>query len=354
MEFLPKSYRDYFGAGSDDELTLSNNEKSFLKYLLLPRVLRDVSIVNLKCSVRIGDLQIDTDSPIWFAPTAFQKLAHPDGEIATASATKSRNIVSILSSWSTTSLEDVYRKSTGSKGVFFLQLYVYKDRAIVVDLLQRAEKVGYKAVAVTVDTPRLGTRRNDVRNSFTLPPHETLANYGESAKKMDKLEKESGLAAYVASLTDPSLTWEDIKWLKTVTKMKIIVKGIVHPEDAKLAVQHGIDGIIVSNHGGRQLDSCISTIDALPVVVKAVNSKIPVFMDGGIRTGNDVVKALCMGASAVFVGRPYLYGLTYDGQRGVEKIHEILHEELHLVMSLLGCTKLSDLSSEYIIHASKL
>eukprot|EP00835_Amoeboradix_gromovi_P006967 NODE_965_length_2714_cov_0.239006.p1 type:complete len:375 gc:universal NODE_965_length_2714_cov_0.239006:2026-902(-) len=354
MEFLPKSVRDYYGSGSDDELTLNSNEKAYLKYFLFPRVLRDVSTIDLRCTINLGGLQILTDSPIWFAPTAFQKLAHPDGEIAVASAARSRNIVNVLSSWSTTSLEDAYYNSAGSKGLFFLQLYVYKDRSVVIDLLKRAERTGYTAVAVTVDTPRLGTRRNDVRNSFTLPPHLSLANFTTNITKLDKLQKESGLAAHVASLTDPSLSWDDIDWLSTITTMKIIVKGIIHPEDAKIALEHSVHGIIVSNHGGRQLDSCISTIDALPAVVTAVNNRIPVFLDGGIRSGNDVAKALCMGACAVFVGRPCLYGLTYNGQPGVELIHKILHEELYLTMSLLGCTKLSRLGKEYIFHISKL
>ena len=358
MEYLPKSARDYYSSGSDQQETLSNNEKAFLKYLLLPRVLRDVSVVNTQCKVTIGDIDIETNSPIWFAPTAFQRMAHPDGEVAVAGAARTRNIVNVLSSWSTTSLEDAYLHSTGINGNFFLQLYVYKDRSIVVDLIKRAERTGYKALVVTVDTPRLGTRRDDVRNSFTLPPHLTLANYSSnyssSVGKMDKLQSESGLAAYVASQTDPSLTWEDIKWLKSITTLKIIVKGILHPDDAQLALDYGVHAIIVSNHGGRQLDSCISTIEALSYIVNKIKNRIPVFLDGGIRTGNDVAKALCLGASAVFIGRPCLYGLTYNGQAGVELLHKILNEELYLTMSLLGVTSINKLSTDYIVQASKL
>ncbi|KAI9145516.1 hydroxyacid oxidase 1-like protein [Paraphysoderma sedebokerense] len=356
--YLPKFAFDYYESGADDMLTLEENEAAYSRLRIRNRVLRDVS--HIDTSIDLFGQKLS--SPICIAPTAcmVQKLSHPDGEIASARAAKSKNTCMILSSWSTASLEDVMNESmispAVSHGLLWFQLYVYKDRRITEELIKRAHNAGYKTLVVTVDTPYLGKRRADVRNGFALPPHLTLANFSIADKSKSKLEhtSDSGLATYVASQIDPTLSWDDIKWVMSISEVPVLVKGVMTVADAELAVSAGVSGIIVSNHGGRQLDGVPGTIDILPRIVKAVRGRIPVFVDGGIRKGSDVLKALALGAKAVFVGRPVLWGLAYNGKEGVENVLSILHDELKLSMALTGCKTVREISADLIVHADSL
>jgi 4-hydroxymandelate oxidase len=238
-----------------------------------------------------------------------------------------------LSTHSTCPVEDVC--ATG--GPVWFQLYVYRDRGATRALVERAAAAGCKALVLTVDAQLWGRRERDVRNRFALPPELVLANLGGAAMRLPEASAGSGLAAYVASLFDPALSWRDLDWLAGISRLPVVVKGIVHPEDGRLAVEHGAAAVVVSNHGGRQLDTAIATVDALPAVADAIGGRAEVLVDGGVRRGTDVVKALALGARAVLVGRPVLWGLAVAGQRGVELVLERLRDELDVAMGLCGC-----------------
>ncbi|XP_010465339.1 PREDICTED: peroxisomal (S)-2-hydroxy-acid oxidase GLO1 isoform X2 [Camelina sativa] len=306
-----------------------------------PRILIDVSKIDMTTTV----LGFKISMPIMVAPTAMQKMAHPDGEYATARAASAAGTIMTLSSWATSSVEEV--ASTGP-GIRFFQLYVYKNRNVVEQLVRRAERAGFKAIALTVDTPRLGRRESDIKNRFTLPPNLTLKNFeGLDLGKMDEAA-DSGLASYVAGQIDRTLSWKDVQWLQTITKLPILVKGVLTGEDARIAVQAGAAGIIVSNHGARQLDYVPATISALEEVVKATQGRIPVFLDGGVRRGTDVFKALALGASGIFIGRPVVFSLAAEGEAGVRKVLQMLRDEFELTMALSGCRSLKEISRNHI------
>ncbi|KAL6959192.1 (S)-2-hydroxy-acid oxidase [Sarracenia purpurea var. burkii] len=341
-EKLPKMVYDYYASGAEDQWTLQENQNAFSRILFRPRILVDVSNIDMTTTV----LGFKITMPIMIAPVAMQKMAHHEGECATARAASAASTIMILSSWTTSSVEEV--ASTGP-GVRFFQLYVNKDRNVVAQLVRRAERAGFKAIALTVDTPRLGRREADIKNRFALPPHLTLKNYeGLDLGKIDKTD-DSGLASYVANQTDRSLSWKDVKWLQTITHLPILVKGVLTAEDARLAVQAGAAGIIVSNHGARQLDYVPATILALEEVVKAVQGQVPVFLDGGIRRGTDVFKALALGASGVFIGRPVVFALAADGEAGVTKVLQMLRDEFELTMALSGCRSLKEITRDHIV-----
>lgn len=254
----------------------------------------------------------------------------------------------MLSSWATSSIEEVAEAAPG--GLRWLQLYVYKDREVTKSLVKRAERAGYKGIFVTVDTPFLGRRIDDVRNKFQLPPHLRLKNF--SSNNLDfsgrDFGEDSGLAVYVANAIDASVNWEDIKWLRGLTSLPIVAKGILRADDAKEAVKLGVDGILVSNHGARQLDGVPATIDILPEIVEAVEGKVEVFLDGGIRKGTDILKALALGAKAVFIGRPLIWGLVYQGEEGAKEVLQMLKEEFRLAMALTGCRTVKEIGRTLI------
>jgi len=340
-EKLPKMVFDYYASGAEDQWTLQENRRAFERIRFRPRILIDVSKVDLRTTV----LGFKLSMPIMIAPTAMQKMAHPEGELATARAASAAGTIMTLSSWATSSVEEV--ASTGP-GIRFFQLYVYKNRHVVAQLVRRAEKAGFTAIALTVDTPRLGRRESDIRNRFTLPPYLTLKNFeGLDLGKMEKSE-DSGLASYVAGQIDRSLSWKDVKWLQTITKLPILVKGVMTAEDTKLAIQAGIAGIIVSNHGARQLDYVPATISALEEVVRAAQGRVPVFLDGGVRRGTDVFKALALGASGIFIGRPVVFSLAAEGEAGVRKVLQMLRDEFELTMALSGCVSVKEINRGYI------
>ncbi|GJN26412.1 hypothetical protein PR202_gb14340 [Eleusine coracana subsp. coracana] len=280
-----------------------------------PRVLMDVANIDMSASV----LGYKISMPIMVAPTALHKLAHPEGELASARASAAAETIMI-----------------------------YKDRNLVQQLVRRAEKAGYKAIVLTVDAPRLGRREADVRNRFTLPPNVVLKSFeGIDLGNMDKTNP-SGLAAYVASQVESALSWKIIKWLQSITQLPILVKGIITAEDTRVSMECGIAGIIVSNHGGRQLDYVPATISCLEEVVRETKGRVPVFLDSGIRRGTDVFKALALGASGVCIGRPLLYALAVDGEAGVSNALRMLRDELEIAMALNGCTSLKDITRNHV------
>ncbi|XP_076834782.1 2-Hydroxyacid oxidase 1 isoform X3 [Brachyhypopomus gauderio] len=310
-----------------------------VRWRLLPRVLRNVSRVDLSAMVLGQQLSM----PVCVAATAMQRMAHPDGETATARACLSAATGMMLSSWATSTIEEV--AETAPNGVRWMQLYIYKDRALTHSLVRRAEEAGYKGIFVTVDTPYLGRRRDDVRNRFRLPSHLRMANFESPDLAFSSKEgygEDSGLSVYVSEAIDPTLQWEDVAWLKRITSLPVVVKGVLRGEDAKEALKYGADGILVSNHGARQLDCVPATIDVLPEIVDAVKGRVEIYLDGGIRRGTDVLKALALGARAVFVGRPVLWGLACEGEKGVTDVLQLLREELQLALALTGCRSLKE------------
>lgn len=332
---------DYYASGAMDEITLRENRNAFERLMLLPRMLVDVANRDMRTDV----LSTHMSMPIMIAPTAFHGLAHPDAEAATARAAGKAGICMVQSTLSNLSIEEVSREATGP---LWFQLYVYKDRGITRDLLSRAHTRGYKAIVVTVDSPRLGRRERDERNNFTLPPNLSLKNL--ASMKLDKFPDGggSGLSAYIASLYDPALTWYDLEWIVGVSPLPVLVKGILRPDDALRAIRHGAQGIVVSNHGGRQLDTAIATIDALPAIADAVADEVPVLVDGGVRRGTDIMKALALGAKAVGIGRPILWGLAINGSDGVEMVLNMIRTELDLAMTLAGCPDVASMTRDLV------
>ena len=333
---------DYYASGANDEITLRENRAAYERIALLPRMLVDVSVRDLSTTV-LGE---PVSMPILIAPLALQGLAHPDAENVTIKAGSAAKTLTALATLSTTSIEEAMAAATGP--VWF-QLYVFRDRALTALLVRRAEAAGCKAVVLTVDVPLLGKRERDARNRLTLPDHLSLKNLLPAG--LDKLPKEAadlGLAAYIASLFDPALIWKDIEWLVRLTRLPVLVKGVLRADDALRAVSHGASGIIVSNHGARQLDTTPATISILPEIVDAVAGAVELYVDGGIRRGTDVLKAIAYGARAVLVGRPILWGLTVGGEAGVKYVLEMLRNEFDLAMGLAGCPDLSAINRDLV------
>lgn len=341
-ERLPLTVLDYYRGGANDEITLAENRRAFERMFLRFRVLRDVSVRSLETTV----LGAQVASPILVAPTALQRMAHPDGELATARAAERAGTVMIVSTLATASAEEVRRAAGGR---LWFQLYVYQDREATRELVERVEAAGYEALVLTVDTPFLGRRERDVRNRFQLPAGLVIANLiPEGQETLPHGHAGSGLAVHASSVLEPALSWKDVEWLRSITRLPVLVKGIVRGDDAARAASEGVAAIIVSNHGGRQLDTAIPAISALPEVVEAVDGAAEVYVDGGIRRGTDIVKALALGARAVLVGRPVLWGLAVDGERGVTRVLELLRDELELAMALCGCRNVGEVTADLI------
>jgi len=340
---LPKLAWDYYASGADDERALRRSVEAFEELRLHYRVLVDVATRNLSTTVLGEQLAL----PIAIAPTAFHKLAHPDGELATVRAAGDAGTLMILSTLSNTAVEQVVAAATGP--VWF-QLYVYRDRAATKALVERVEAAGCRALVLTVDAPLLGRRERDVRNRFGLPPELGVENLHASgyAPVPSAGAPESGLAAYFAELLDPALTWDVLPWLRSITKLPILVKGIVRADDAVRAVERGAAGIVVSNHGGRQLDASPATIEVLPRIAEAVAGRAELLLDGGVRRGADVIKAVALGARCVLVGRPVLWGLAAGGRAGVGTALGILRRELDLAMALCGCADIASVTRDLV------
>lgn len=321
---------DYFCGGSDDEITLRENCAAFQRIRLRPRVLVDVSTIDMRTTV-LGN---PVSMPILVAPTAFHGLAHAEGECLTAQAAGEVGTLMGVSTFAHRSLEEIAQAASGP---LWLQLYMYRDLDTTSELVRRAQAAGYHAIALTVDTPRLGNRERDLRHSLEA----ATAAYVANLRSIEVIE-----SSYLPKPFVP--TWETVEWLRSLTSLPILLKGILTAEDALLAVEHGVQGIIVSNHGGRQLDTALATIEALPEVVDAVSGRCEVYIDGGVRRGTDVLKALARGARAVMVGRPVLWGLAVNGKAGARHVLELLRSELELAMVLCGCPTLAHVNRSLV------
>lgn len=334
---------DYIQGGSDDEVTLRANSAAYATIRLRPRVLVDVSSCRLDTTV----LGTPVSMPVLIAPLGCQALAHADGECATARAAASADTLMVASTMATYSLEQIAASAAAPR---WFQLYVYRNRSITEALIDRAAASGYRGLVVTVDTPQMGHRERDIRNGFGLPSHLRFANFeaGSSAHATEQAAPLSPLMSHAQASFDQTLSWRDLEWLRSRSSLPLLIKGILCGEDARLAVQHGVDGIIVSNHGGRQLDGTPATIEVLPEIVAAVDGRCEVFVDGGIRRGTDVLKALALGARAVLVGRPILWGLAAHGQAGVAHVLELLRSELALALALVGCPDIARIDRDRV------
>ncbi len=331
---LPPMARDYYASGARDEITLADNRQAWARIRLYYRVLVDVS--RRDCSTTV--LGTPVSMPVLVAPTAFHRLAHSDGERATARAAAAAGTVMACSTLGTVPIEEI---ADATEGPLWFQLYVYRDRGITTALVERAEAAGCRALVLTVDAAEIGTRERDARNGFALPAGLTVANLAGTGKALLTPGEGSALSRYVRSQLDPSLTWRDLEWLVAQTRLPVVVKGLVRADDARRAIAAGAKGVVVSNHGGRQLDTAPATAEVLPRIADAVGDDAEVYVDGGIRRGTDVIKALALGARAVLVGRPALWGLAVGGEAGVTLALELLRAELLEAMALCGAPDLA-------------
>lgn len=335
---LDPAVYDYYAGGANEERTLADNVAAWGRYRLRPHVLRDVSGVDPRTTV----LGTSVGAPILIAPMAYQRMAHDDGERATARAAASVGSLLVVSTLATVRLEEVAAAAPNAPRWF--QLYVHADRGFTEELVDRAAAAGYRALVLTVDTPLLGYRPRDERNAFTLPAGLEMANVGAPFPMVDG----SGLASYAASSFDAGVTPDDLGWLAERSGLPVLVKGVVRGDDARLAIEAGAAGVVVSNHGGRQLDGCIATADALAEVVDAIGGEAEVYVDGGIRRGTDVLTALALGARAVLVGRPVLWGLCDGGAGGVVRVLSALRDDLALAMALAGVPTVAAITRDLV------
>lgn len=319
---------EYVAGGAGDEITLRENQVAFDRLRLHPRVLVDVSALDTRVTLFDQTLAF----PILLAPTAYHRLVHPEGEIATVRGAAAAGATLVASSFATTTIEDMAK---AARSPLWFQLYVNKDRGFTRDLVQRAESAGCRALCVTVDSPATGLRLRETRSGFALPPGVERANLAALGTGVAGGAHRSPEGTIYSAVLDPTLTWKEIEWLRGITRLRVLLKGVLSPEDASKGADNA-DGIIVSNHGARNLDTVPATIDALPRVADAVGGRVPILMDGGVRRGTDVLKALASGASAVLIGRPYLFGLAAQGADGVTKVVQILRRELEVSMALAG------------------
>lgn len=325
---LPAAAFDYIAGGSDDEVTLRANRTAFAARRLRPRVLVDVRQPQTATTL----LGTPVTTPIFVAPASAHRLAHPDGELATARAAARLGTIMTVATLATHSLEAI--AATGVSAWF--QLYIYRDLAVTERLVRRAAAAGYRALVLTVDTPRLGRRERDLRHGFRLPPDLALANFADDAWPGEL----GGERA--------AITWESLAWLRGLTALPLILKGILTAEDARLAVAHGAAGIVVSNHGGRQLDGALPALDALPEIAAAVGDRCELYLDGGVRRGTDVLKALALGARAVALARPVLWGLAVNGEDGAYDVLRLLADEFTLAMALAGRPTLAGIDASLV------
>jgi 4-hydroxymandelate oxidase len=326
---LDPVYYDYFASGAQDETTVAANEAAFRGRTLIPRVLRGCPPPRLETSV----LGQTAAMPVLIAPTAFHRLACPDAEVATGRAAAAADVIMIAAMLSTVTIEEI--AATGAK--LWFQLYIQPDLAFTESLVRRAETAGCRALVVTVDSPALGRNERGDRNDFhDLPPGVYCANMGA--------------AGHVRQVVlSPAISWWHVDWLRETTSLPILLKGVLHPADAKLAVEHGVDGLIVSNHGGRQLDATPASLDRLAPIAEAVGGRVPLLLDGGVRRGTDVAKAMALGARAVAIGRPVLWGLAVAGEAGVRRVLELLRVELTNALTLLGVGAPAELTRDQVV-----
>ncbi len=357
-EKLPPMIYDFYSTGSDDQLTLMDNQQAFRRIKLRPKILIDVSshstVNSINCQTSLLNSSTTISFPCIIAPTALHRLANIEhGELATVRAAVACSTIMCLSTSASIRMEVIaeeyrhqiktnYPRSTSQ---LWYQLYIVQNRQYTQRLIERAERCGYKAIVLTVDLCVVGNRECDVRNNFSLPN-------GIQAENLIDDDSSDFAKTYRTPSYDAAVSWKDLDWIRSITSLPLILKGIMHPDDARQAVKYGVQGIIVSNHGGRQLDTCQSAIDALPDIINAVrdeNHQIDVYVDGGVRRGTDILKALALGAKAVLIGRPVLWGLAVDGAQGVQNVLEILKKEFRLAMMLCGCETVDDIRKNNLL-----
>jgi L-lactate dehydrogenase (cytochrome) len=359
---LPRSLFDLMDGGSDDEVAIRRNREAFDTAALVPRVLVDVSHVETSTTV----LGQSIDLPFILAPTGQTRAFHPDGEAAVARSAARAGTIYTLSTMGSTSIEDVAGATSGPK---WFQLYVHRDRGLMKDLLERSRSAGYGALCLTTDVAVMGNRERDLKNGMAIPPVLGIRELADAARRVswwwnflrsdppgmpNVRVQDSGSDKFRSQLRglkgilDPAVTWADVEWMLSAWGGPFAIKGIQHPDDAAQAVRLGVGAIVVSNHGGRQLDQVAGTFSSLAPVVERVGADAQVILDGGIRRGTDVLKALAAGATCCMVGRPYLYGLAAGGERGVDRMFEILRTEITRALMLVGCTSVRGLSREHL------
>lgn len=340
---LPRPVLGYYRAGATGETTLRGNREAFNGWYILPRILRDVSLRILSTDVLGMRLQM----PVAIAPTAMQKMAHPDGECASARAAERLGSAFTLSLFATSSIQEVAKAAPGA--IKFLQLYILKDRALAVQHVRKAEAAGFRAVVVTVDHCVSGIRWQNVREPHTLTPPLRFANLDAFYEEAERKGEVLGLQ-FAKDEIVPYNTWDDLRWIVGLTSLPVVAKGVLTREGARRAVMAGVAAILVSNHGGRLMDGVPQTIEALPHVVAEVAGRCPVFVDGGFTQGTEVFKALALGASLVFVGRPVLWGLACGGEEGVHDVLSIIRDELDNVMANTGCSSIQDINKNMVVR----
>ncbi|KAI4861143.1 FMN-dependent dehydrogenase [Hypoxylon rubiginosum] len=334
---LPKPVREYYNEGSMDMITLRDNEAAYNRYKIRPRILINVSKIDTSTTI----FGTKVSFPLGFAPAAMHKAAHPEGELATSRAAAKAGICMGLSTYSTFSLEDVIAQGKGNPYMF--QITLFRNREAVLQILERVEAAGYKALVLTVDAPILGRRLNEYRNSFEPPEGTTFPNISLDHKASFMNSSEQDL------INDDTADWESaISWFRQRTKLPLWLKGINAVEDVVLAIRYGLDGIIISNHGGRQFDGVPATLDTLRECAPVAAGHIPIAIDGGIRRGSDIFKAIALGAQHCFVGRVPIWGLAYDGEKGVDLAINLLLNEFKLVMGLAGCRTVSEINRSHL------
>lgn len=360
---LPRFLFDFVEGGADDEVTVRANRQAFGNYTFRARTLVDVSSRDLSTTLLGQRLEL----PVILGPVGLAGLLAPSGEVLAARAAERKGTTFVLSTMSVCTIEEVAVTAPASR---WFQLYIWKDREVTRSLVERARAAGYSALCLTVDVPDMGNRERDVRNGFVVPPRPTLSNvmdlllhlgwvlrmtrspratFGNfiDTKALSRKDAVS-VAGYTSRQFDQSVTWADLEWLRGLWSGPLVLKGITTAEDARRAVEHGAEAIIVSNHGGRQLDGLPAALDVLPEIVDAVEGKAELILDGGVRRGSDVVKARALGARACMIGRPFLYGLAADGQSGVERVLEFFRKEIDSTLTLLGCPRLDQLDASYL------
>jgi L-lactate dehydrogenase (cytochrome) len=365
---LPAGVFDYIDGGAEDEVAMRANRDAFSRYELRPRVLRDVSNIDTTSTLLGSSVPL----PLVLAPTGYTRIADPQGELAVARAARRAGVPYTLATMATRSIEEV--AAANGDGRRWFQVYVWRDRALLRDMVERAAAAGYEALVITVDTANLGRRERDVRRGFTLPPKLGLdtiidgivhpgwtwrfarsepilfANVATSPFGGDRYDGSRAIkiTEKVSSQFDPSLSWKDIEWFRSVWNGPIVLKGVQTVEDARIAVDHGIEAIALSNHGGRQLDSAPAILELVAPVADAVGDRVEIICDGGVRRGGDIVKAIALGATACMVGRVYLYGLGAAGELGVDRVLEWLLEELRRTMALIGVTTIAEIAAVHV------
>uniref|UniRef100_A0A2L2YAC9 (S)-2-hydroxy-acid oxidase n=2 Tax=Parasteatoda tepidariorum TaxID=114398 RepID=A0A2L2YAC9_PARTP len=337
---------EFFSQGAEREVTLRENVSAFERYAFVPRMLQNIPNRDLSTTILGHKIPL----PIGLSPTAYQRLAHPDGEIAASKAAEEMGAVYTLSTVATTSLEDVASSIPNRSSPLFMQLYMSRIRAVNEYIIKNAESNGYKAIVLTIDIPVTGLQLRMWRTGgVDFPPHLSVPNVANALKKISNGEEIANHVNLGHSVFDHEMTWDDVTWIKSITNLPIVLKGILTAEDAKKAVEYGAAAVWVSNHGGRQLDGVDGTLDALPEIADALSgTDCEIYIDGGVRWGSDILKALALGARVVFFGRPIVWGLAHSGQEGVKSVIETLRSELDRAMHLVGCHSVKEVGPHLI------